>query len=782
MEQKGIFINKDFQPAILSAVFRKNWLWIPFAILFFTLSGMIYLRYTKPIYESNAVIQIGSKDQGKDVLGLENLNTKKGLSEAVELMRSEFLFNKTIRSLNMNISYFSQGKFLTEERYLSSSFIVTPFQLKDSSLCQIPIYISESGNTYKLSYTIDGNQFNVPFKTDSLIENNHFKITIKIANPISFESESKENLIYFVFNNPDKLTERLISNLSVTPLNPEAKTIQISFRSNNAAMSKDITESVYRTFFNYDEELEKQSSLNALLFIHEQLDSLDRRLRNSKDSIQQFQRASNIPNPEQAETSLIEQISTISNEIFNSELELETLRNLEFKISTSPNRLEIYQLIPELIGTSFESSLYNQIEELHKLLEKREDLAFSMTQESNAYKNLSNKIQQRISTIRHSISALKERIQSRIIVLKQKLRELDNEILEIPEKRMELSRLKNIQELDEKYFLLLMDKRSEYSISNAGFASKNIVLKASGVSSTPVSPNSKLIYGAAIFLGLFLSLGIIILKYLMHNEVNSLSDLKTLLGEVSVLGSVPIHKQKSEFSKLVVAENPKSMLAEAFRGIRSNLNFIKPDARIYAVSSSISGEGKTFVCLNLAGILAMTGKKTILIDLDLRKPKVHHGFETNNNLGMSTILSSQTTIPDCIQKSSLENLDFISAGPIPPNPSELILSTKMEETLEELKTMYDIIIIDNPPVGLVSDGIGLLSIADCPIYVFKANYSKRSFAHRVKELIEVQKIKGLSIILNAVDIKRNGYGYGYGYGNYYEEPSKKTWWQKLLKR
>jgi len=782
LEQKGLFVNKDFQPAILSAVFRKNWLWIPMGILFFTLSGMIYLRYTKPIYESNAIIQIGSKDQGKDVLGLENLNTKKGLSEAVELMRSEFLFNKAIRSLNMNISYFSQGKFLTEERYLSSSFIITPFQLKDSSLCQIPIYITKSANNFKLNYTHHGSQFEVPFKTDSLIENNHFKITIKIANPATFETETKENLIYFVFNNPDKLTERLIKNLSVTPLNPEAKTIQISFRSNNAAMSKDITESVYRTFFNYDEELEKQSSLNALQFIHGQLDSLDRRLKNSKDSIQQFQRTSNIPNPQQAETSLIEQISTISNEIFNSELELETLRNLELKISANPNRLEIYQLIPELIGTSFESSLYTQIEDLHKLLEKREDLAFSMTQESNAYKNISNKIQQRITTIRQSISALKERIQSKIIALKQKLRDLDNEILEIPEKRMELSRLKNIQELDEKYFLLLMDKRSEYSISNAGFASKNIVLKPSGISSTPVSPNRKIIYGVAIFLGLFLSLGIILLKYLMHNEVNSLNDLKIMLGEVSMLGSVPIHKQKSEFSKLVVAENPKSMLAEAFRGIRSNLNFIKPDARIYAVSSSISGEGKTFVCLNLAGILAMTGKKTILIDLDLRKPKVHHGFETHNNMGMSTILSSQTTISDCIQKSQLENLDFISAGPIPPNPSELILSSKMEETLEELKTIYDIIIIDNPPVGLVSDGIGLLSIADCPIYVFKANYSKRSFAHRVKELIEVQKVKGLSIILNAVDIKRSGYGYGYGYGNYYEETPKKTWWQKLLKR
>lgn len=782
MEQKGIFVNKDFQPEILLTVFKKNWLWIPLMLAMVITGAFIYLRYTKPIFESTAVIQIGSKDQGKEVIGLENLNTKKGLSEAIELMRSEFLFRRAIHALNLNISYFSKGKFLTEERYLQSSFIVTPFDLKDSTLCQTPIFIEKNNNDYLLKYYHNGQSNVIVFNWDELIEGPHFSIKLKLVQRASFINELKENQIYFIFNDPAHLTRRLLPFLAISPLNPEAKTIQISYRSNNSALSKDIVEAVYKSFFTYDEEVEKLSSQNVLRFIDQQLDSLERELRNSKDSIQQFQKISNIPNPDQLETSLSERINQLSSEVFGLEMELQTLRSLEQRITNNPNRIEVYQLIPELIGKSFESTLFSQVEDLHNLLEKRDDLAFSLTTESPEYKKAAARIDQRIAAIRQSIGAIKERLNARIVLLNQQLRQFDSEVFQIPEKKMELSRLKNIQDLNEKYFMLLMDKRSVYSISNAGYASKNIVLKSSETNNTPVSPNKKIIYGAAIFISLLISLSIIVLKYLMHNEINSLDDLTLALPTVSLLGAVPLNKTKTEFSKLVVADSPKSMIAEAFRGIRSNLNFINPETRIIAVSSSISGEGKTFVCLNLAGILAMAGKKVVLIDLDLRKPKVHHGFEAENNIGMSTVLSGQSNIADSIKQSTLKDLYFIPAGPIPPNPSELILSNKMNETVEELKKLFDIIIIDNPPVGLVSDGIGLLATADCPIYVFKANYSKRSFIYRVKELIEVQKIKGLSVILNAVEMKRNRYGYGYGYGNYYEETPDKKWWQKIFKK
>jgi capsular exopolysaccharide synthesis family protein len=187
------------------------------------------------------------------------------------------------------------------------------------------------------------------------------------------------------------------------------------------------------------------------------------------------------------------------------------------------------------------------------------------------------------------------------------------------------------------------------------------------------------------------------------------------------------------------------------------------------VTSSISGEGKTFVALNLAGILAMTGKKVVILDLDMRKPKIHLGLEAENNLGMSNLLSGQKNIEECLQKSCIDELDFITAGPIPPNPSELILSNKFKDLLAELKLKYDIVLIDNPPIGIVSDGVNVLAMADLPIYIFKANYSKRYFVKKVKEIAGLAEIKKLSVILNGVKMSKSRYGYGY-----YEEDVKKS--------
>jgi tyrosine-protein kinase Etk/Wzc len=780
VSQQGPIVNTDFNPAILRLIIRRHWFWIPLLLFFFLAGAYTYLRYTKPVYESNAIIQLTEKDQGKEILGIENMQGQKSVSQAAELLRSEFLFQRAIKSLNIHISYFSKGKVLTEERYLQSTFIITPYALKDSSLCQVPIAVDWVDDHVQLSYHHQGQHWAVKVKPDGEVDNAHFHIAVKLVNEETFFNDVKENEAYFMFNQASALTARLLPSLEVSVLNPDAKTIQLIYKSNNAAMSKDIVEALYQNYFVYDEELEKQSSLNILNFIDRQLDSLNHELKIAKDSIQQFQRLSNIPNPEQMEMGITENVNTIQSEIFSIELELLTLRSLEKKISANPNRLEIYQLIPELIGTSFESSLFSQVEDLHRLLERKEDLAFSMTPESAEFKNVQARISQRTSSIRKSIEAIKERMLTKINILNDRLREMDKELYALPEKRMELSRLQNIQDLNEKYFFLLMNKRSEYYISNAGYATANVVLKPATVNNTPVSPNRKMIIGVAVFLGLMLSIGIIILRYLLHDEVNTQDDLQQLLPDLAILGSVPKLKNPGQYSTLVVAENPKSRMAEAFRTIRANLNFMKQDARLYAVSSSISGEGKTFVCINLAAILAMTGKRVVLLDLDLRKPKVHHGFGVNNENGMSKILVGQCDIPTCLKKSSLDNLYFITAGPIPPNPSELILSPKMDKVIEELKTMFDVIVIDNPPVGLVSDGIDLLSKADCPIYIFKADYSKRTFTHRVRELVDVQKIKGLGIILNAVEIK-NGPSTS-GYLGYFEEEQKDGYFKRLMNK
>lgn len=780
MEKVGFIVNKDFRPSIVLLVLKRNWHIVPIFLLLFLLGAFLYLRYTPSVYESRSIIQLGDKDQGKEILDIKSFSEKRDLSTTIELMRSQFLFERTIRSMNFYVSYFTQGSILTEEKYLQSNFNVIPYVLHDSSICERPIQIVSKGGDYYLEYE-KSNQNKVSLKVNigGVTKNQDFEISLNIINESSLISELNNNVVYFRFNDQTKLASRLRKDLTITSLNPSAKTIEVAFRSRNASMSRDIVKNHVTQFFEYDRELENQSSQNVLSFIDSQLDSVSKSLRLSQDSMVRFQYKTNSQDLEGSTQRLNDQINELHEEIFRLDVDLQLLQHLESKINANPNRLEIYKILPDLLGSSYQSTLYAQVSDLVALLERKESLSYSVTPESSEYKNNQQRIQQRTAGILLSMVTVKERLAQKILILRKKLNEANASFVTLPEQTMQFSRLASIKDLNEKYFMLLMDKKSSYAISTAGYASKNVVLQEAVVASQPIYPMGKLIYIIAITIGLFFSLGALTLKYVTHDEINTEADIENIAPNVNFLGNVPIIKNPNPFSQLVVHERPKSAITEAFRGIRSNLTFIDPEARVFAISSSISGEGKTFICLNFAGIKAMNGKKTVLLDLDLRKPKIHIGLNSSNDKGMSTLLSNQHTLEECIQKSPLENLDFIPAGPNPPNPSELVLSSNMDQTLERLKELYDVIIIDNPPIGIVTDGMNIFSKADCSIYVFKAGYSKQTFAYRVRSLHESKKIKSLNVLLNGSG-PTGGYGYGYGYGGYYEDEPKEKWYNKLL--
>ncbi len=239
----------------------------------------------------------------------------------------------------------------------------------------------------------------------------------------------------------------------------------------------------------------------------------------------------------------------------------------------------------------------------------------------------------------------------------------------------------------------------------------------------------------------------------------------------------------------MVDKKLNSVFTESFRTIRSNLQFISHGAetKIITVSSTISGEGKTFVAINLAGILAVSGKKVIILDLDLRKPRIHLGFDVPNTKGVSTILIGKDSVKDCTRKASLENFHYITSGPVPPNPAELANSKQMDDLVAELEEDYDVIIIDTPPVGIVTDALSNLQRANYPIYVMKANVSKRHFIENINHLINNKNMDNLTIVLNGIDIQKRrygsygSYGYGYGYGYYQEEENEtKTFGRRMV--
>jgi capsular exopolysaccharide synthesis family protein len=257
------------------------------------------------------------------------------------------------------------------------------------------------------------------------------------------------------------------------------------------------------------------------------------------------------------------------------------------------------------------------------------------------------------------------------------------------------------------------------------------------------------------------------------------------ITSLPILGSIPYYTtERLKESKLIIEKDSRSLISEAFRTLRTNLQFLKPrnDKLRISLSSTVGGEGKTFIAINMAAVLALSNKKVILVDLDMRKPKIHSIFGSNNARGVSTILSGQDTVEDCIRISSLENYSYLVAGPIPPNPSELILSEEFEQLLDELSMRYDIVILDTPPVGLVTDGVLVMKKSDIQLFILRAGVSNKLYLENFEKLNKIHHFSNVAFILNAIKTSRRshyGSGYGYGYGYYSEKKSRKRFKVKI---
>jgi tyrosine-protein kinase Etk/Wzc len=769
-------INKEFDATIVKTVLKKWWYVVVISVGFFWMLAFIYLRYTKPIYESAAVIQIASEDQGADILEMKEAVSRNSISREIELLRSEFILSRAIRKLNLNIGHYAEGDILIEEKYYNSTFNVTPYSLKDSSLCQrrINLEAREDGRI-NLHYHFAAEDFSYTIVPGDKLETPHFKIAVKVNDWDAFKVDSDKNKLYFEFNDLDYITRKYLGQLMVVPIDVQARTIEVSFKSNNPLLSKDVVDAVLKTFFEHDESHKKQGAENVLHFINRQLDSLSIELRNSKDSIMIFQRQQNIADPEFQSTSLSQRIDRLHDDLLHYTEELSVLEDIQLKLSGSANRMEVYQMIPVILGKSFESTLFNQVNRLHQLLEKREDLLFNLTPDNQTIKVFESRIDETINGINKTIETLKNRVNQKVERTNSLIKEIENQYFNLPEKRMELARLNNLQQLNEKYYNLFTEKQVQYSISQAGYTSQNKVLKKAQENKTPISPKKNVIRAISVLLGLVVGFSFLLTKYVFFNEIKGFDELRKLIPDnVAALGAVPLSKRKLKFSKLVITDAPKSIMAESFRSIRTNLSFLKSDFQLISVTSTISGEGKTFIALNLAGVIALSGKKTVIIDLDLRKPKINIGLDITNEYGMSNVLAGQLNYKEVIKTTLIEGLSVITAGPIPPNPSELILGDSFDELLQQLKNDFDVIVIDTPPVGLVSDGYSVLPKVDIPIYVFKSGYSKRSFVNNLISVSEKHGINNLSFVLNGISVNQSQYGYN---SYYQEEENGKGFWK-----
>ncbi len=805
-KQGDSFLNSEFDLGLFIFILKKNAIWFLVLFSFSYAAAFFYLRYTPPVYESSSILQIRNSNTASNVLKVENLyGNEDDISADLEFIRSKEFFKLAIADLPLKISYFIQGQVLAFENYSNSSYLTEVVSI-DSSILGTKIFIEfPDEKNVNVSYHANDKEFSKNFSISDTISFPHISLKIILVNyqqVLNEQNQLKKNEYFFVVNNMSSQADEYFRNLTVQLMNASAKTVKITFKDNNPVKAADISRTMAEKFIQYDVDRKSQSSKKVLEFLESQVGMVYDRLRSSETLIQQFQKDSKFGEKENITSMYTDRMNSMESEVVNLELEETLLNEIEKKMLEKGGEIDVYSIIPIITGAQFEGNIKELITGLHQLLRKKEEMLYAVTSSSEAAKSMDYQIQIQKKLLLESVKSLRNKISSRRSSIESKVKEYEKSFLDVPAKELEFARLQRIFSINEKFYTLLLEKRTEFSISKAGFVPEHLILERAKIPTAPISPNNKLIIIVFLLAAFIACSLLVVIRYFLHNTITSLSEVAKLSNSaVGVLGLVPKYNDDIPVSQLIVNKKPRSVMAEAFRTLRTNLQFISntPGPKVVSITSTISGEGKTFVAINFAGIIAYSGKRVIIIDLDMRKPKIHIGFGSDNFKGMSTLLIGKDEVKNCIKNSEQPGLDFITAGPIPPNPSELIINGKLDSILDELKQSYEVVIIDNPPVGLVTDGMECMQKSDYPIYILRADFSQKTFIHNIDRLVVDNKLSNLSVVLNGVDMRRKsyysynyGYGYGYGYGHnygYYEEEiivkrrkKKKPFLKKLLNK
>ncbi|WP_051359899.1 GumC family protein [Adhaeribacter aquaticus] len=779
----------DFVTLLIVA--RKSLIWIVLLILLGLTASYLFLRYTKPVYQSSSILKINEQSEA-NALGLggalgEAASNKKNiesLSGEVELIKSNLIYEKLKEKLDITVSYYLVGNVLNEERYKTSPFRIK-YTIRDESFYNKRFNIDFLENDqFRLSYLVGEQEIVEEHKIGEPIHKN--EIDLIITKTSFFDENVLDQNFYFVINSNSALNDYFNENLAVEIINPDAHTIGISFTDYNPLKAVDIINKIDSVYLEQKLRQKDLATRQTLDFLDEQLQETRDNLQQSENQMESFVRKNKTYDVKADVGKSMERLEEFQKERLELGVQISLLKEVLNLVNRNSNLEEVIPSLKEVEDS-----------ELSERVTQLSDMQLNYKLLLRSYKPTTEAVQLYQKEIEFTKQAVVKLLQQNIDLLQKQsvtiannMRAIESNLQQMPEKETERGRLQRLFDLYEKYYLTLMDKKVEFGIARAGTTPDFQILSSASVPKAPISPNRLIIYAIGLGAGLFLGIGLIGARYLMHNTISNISEVERNV-KAPILGIVPrYHKEKLAASKLIINKNPKSSISESFRSIRTNLDFISSakSKRLISVTSTVSGEGKTFVAVNLGGIIAMSNQKVVVLDLDLRKPKVNIAFDAENSVGVSTILIDKSSVQECIRNTPIPNLDFISAGPTPPNPSELILNSKFEEMLQELYQLYDVIIVDTPPIGLVTDGILIMRKADIPLFIVRADYSKKGFLKNLSKVIKTHNFNKLSIILNDANAS-NGYGYGYGYGydygygsSYYEEDEVKESFLTRLRR
>ena len=755
----------------LGIIVRRNAPAIVIVFVLSILSCYLYLRYTKNVYQSDSELKLDVKQEAtvlriNSVSEDDNLNIIAG---EIEQIRSKFFLSRVIDSLNFNVSYHAKGKVLTEEMYKRSPFSVA-HTLNNNSLTDIPLYINfEEDGSFRLKVGENGAVVNGKVNKPFTLQGN--QLTIRETSV--FESNHREDY-FFILHSKGSLLGYILGNLSVVPLNYNANTIRISFKDFNSRKAQDIVNKIDSVYLFYSYEQKNLTNKQKIEWLNSELAQLEKKMEDYEDYFETFTIQNKSSDMDLDLKQTILQINKIDSQRFSINKRLNDLNSITETLSTG-NGKSLLSITQKQFLPAY---LNKKVEDLQLIAQEHDRLALSYNENTFAFKQKDRELSNLKSQVFGQLADLKKDWMKTQLELTRQKEALEKEFASMPDKSTQLAKKKRFYKLYEEFYLSMMQSKAEFEIAKAGTIPDFKILSPATNPFTPILPQRAMIMGVGIVAGIVLNFFLIGFLYIVNNKITSVQEIEKTI-HVPFMGVIPI-SHHSTITPFHIIDNPKSMVSEAIRILRTNLDFFTSSGsrKVISISSTVSGEGKSFLALNLGGVLALSRKKVILLDLDMRKHKHNLPFETDAAKGISTVLIKKHHWKECLVHTSLENFDYIPSGPHPPNPSELLLNGEFTDMLESMKEVYDYIVIDTPPVGLVTDGIMAMKRSDLSIYVFRANYSKKDFLNNLQRIIAINKLERVAVVLNAMPSSRKTYGYGY----YEDKTVIKKRWKTLFRR
>ena len=758
-----------------------HWPWFLGAVLICLFGAWLYLHMATPVYNISATVLIKDDKKGGGAgmaselenLGLDGLiSSSQNIDNEIEVLRSKTIAKEVVIDLNLYILYKDEDEFPAKDMYKTSPVQVSLLP-QEAELLDEPIVVEMSlhpQGSLDVSVKVEDEEYQKHFeKLPAVFPTNRGTLaffqtpdSVLVSKNIEdANSEEKVRNIKAIINHPLRVARWYCTNMIIEPTSKTTSVAVISLKNSSLRRGQDFINKLLEMYNINTNNDKNEIAQKTAEFIDERIGIISRELGSTEESLEAFKRNAGI-------TDLMSeaQIALTGNaEYEKKRVENQTQINLVEDLRKYMKKNE-YEVLPSNIGLR-DVGLVTQIERYNEMLVERKRLLRTSTENNPAIINLDTSIRAMATNVEVTL----ERTLQGLFITKADLDREANRYLrrisDAPGQERQYVSIARQQEIKAGLYLMLLQKREENAITLAATANNAKIIDDAIADEIPVSPKGKMIYLIALVLGVGIPVGVIYLINLTKFRIEGRSDVEKLTS-LPIVGDIPLTDEKQ--GAIAVFENQNNLMSETFRNIRTNLQFmLENDKKVILVTSTVSGEGKSFISANLAISLSLLGKKVVIVGLDIRKPGLNKVFNIpRKEIGITQYLANpENNLMDLVQLSDVsKNLYILPGGTVPPNPTELLARDGLDKAIETLKKNFDYVILDTAPVGMVTDTLLIGRVADLSVYVCRADYTHKNEYTLINELAEKDKLPNLCTVINGLDLKKRKYGYYYGYGKY----------------